>query len=106
MSKKNHYYTIVQHSGCGFAGKPQFERGLEQVLVTLKKDIDKIIRVRGILFKDYMEADDYCMAEMYPESCKGLTPEAPGSFSNLKVQGLKVYIPKVRPKNEIVFDTA
>lgn len=87
-------YAIVQHSAFGYKGDRTFEQGLEQRVVTTKKEADAIEKAGGILFDTYGEADDFCDMVMYPEDDAGLTPSAKGTFADLKVDGLAVYIPR------------
>jgi len=85
-------YTIVQHSGYGYADKPGFREGLEERCVTTNNQMKKIIKAGGILFKDYKRASEYCMKEQYPPEA-GMYPRAPGNFSLKKVDGLRIYTP-------------
>lgn len=88
--------TIVRHSGYGYAGNPQFARGLETRAVATKALAGKIRKAGGLLFEGpdggYGAAESYAEAEMY-RTTSGLIPAAPGTFAELEVDGLAVYIP-------------
>ncbi len=87
-------YAIVQHSGFGYGGNPQFEQGLEVRSVTRKADQTKVEKLGGKLFDNYVQADEYADAEPYPAHYGGLIPKAPGRFADFEVDGLRVYLPK------------
>jgi hypothetical protein len=88
-------YAIVRHSGYEYAGNRQFLQGLEMRSVR-PAQAEKVLAVGGVVFDSYLEADDFCEAEMYPPTVKGIIPDAPGVFSRVKIDGLSVYIPKVK----------
>ncbi|MFG3710969.1 hypothetical protein [Micromonospora sp. NPDC047730] len=85
-------YTVVQHSGFGYSGKCEFQRGLEPVAVG-KGSEDRVRRAGGVLFDGYAQADQFARVEMYPKGHVGLLPAAPGEFARSEVQGLRVYVP-------------
>ena len=95
---KESKWTVVQHSGSGYGGKPAFARGLEVRAVGSPRLLNAVVKGGGLLFGDYKEAYRYCYDEMYGEGAEGLVPRAPGRFHpTLKVDGLALYIPKARP---------
>lgn len=89
-------YAIVQHSGWGYASDYQFIRGLETRAVETKAQVAKVEAAGGLVFDDYNEAEDFCDLEMYPGTYMGLIPQAPGSFSSKKIDGLAIYVPRKR----------
>ena len=94
---KNILWTIVQHSGFGYAGKPGFKKGLEIRAINTEAQSDKVFKANGVLFDNYLAADDYCEEEGYPTGVTGMYPRAPGSFSTKKIDGLYIYIPLNQP---------
>lgn len=48
----------------------------------------------GITFDSYADADDFCLDAMYAPDVKGLIPAAQGTFSDEKIDGLRIYIPQ------------
>lgn len=94
-------HAIVQHSGYGYAKKFDFKKGLESSQVETQSEVDRVASAKGILFGDYLAAEEYCMKEMYPEGVGpygtgdsiGLIPQAPGSFSEVTMDGLAIYVP-------------
>lgn len=88
-----HGWTVVQHSGFGYAGNPQFEAGLESRQIESERQRQKIEKIGGLIFSDYGKAEDFCMDAMYPDTSGGITPNARGTFSKEKVDGLAIYIP-------------
>lgn len=86
-------FVIVQHSGYGYAGKEEFELGLESRSITTKAELTRVIRADGIVFNDYSAAERYCEEQMYPEGYLGMTPKAQGTFSESVIDGLRIYQP-------------
>lgn len=86
-------YTIVQHSGFGYAGKPQFAKGVEAIKLTGSRERRAVEAAGGLLFETYEAAEDYVQKISYPEGYTGIIPLAPGQFSAVKIQGLAVYVP-------------
>lgn len=86
-------YTVVQHSGFGYNDDPQFEKGLEPRKIPNKKSHDAIVKAGGLVLPGYGEADDFCDTAAYPKGTEGLIPNAQGTFADLQVDGLKVYVP-------------
>lgn len=87
-------YTVVQHTGYGYKGDPQFERGLQAVRVSSKEAQRNVEKVGGQLFHSLKEAEQWAMAEMYPGGA-GLIPLAPGTFADVGINGLAIYCPVV-----------
>lgn len=85
-------YTIVQHSAWVGKRDPDFQYALETRAVTKKREEDTIRGLGGVVFDDYTEADNWCMDEQY-KGVDGLIAKAPGSFSNVTIDGLPLYIP-------------
>ena len=95
MTRTEPKYTVVQHSGFGYSAKDGFEHDLEPRRVTTQREQDAVTRVGGVLFGDWKDADDYCEAESYPGDgvALALHGRAPGTFADLEVDGLRVYVP-------------
>lgn len=92
MPEKKTKYAIVQHSGWGYKKDPQFIRGLE-VRAVSGKEIHAVEKAGGLLFDSYMAAQDFEDTAPYPPGYTKLIPNAQGTFSNLTIDGLAVYIP-------------
>jgi hypothetical protein len=89
-------YAIVQHSAFGYKQDDRFKSGLELRGVT-EQQARPILRVGGVVFSSYKEANEYIMAEQYPATVAGMIPKAPGRFhQHIKLDDLAVYIPKQR----------
>lgn len=86
-------YTLVQHSGYGYAGKPEFQAAVE--LKEIKgKEIDKVKRAGGAVFDDYREGSEAETRENYPPGVVGLIPNVRGRFhKTVSIDRLKVYLP-------------
>ena len=91
MSTTGYGYAVVQHSGYGYRGHPEWQRGLETRRVPSRAVADKVTGLGGVI-KPYTEAEDWAQAEMYPPHT-GMIPAAPGSFSDYQVDGLALYLP-------------
>jgi len=93
-------WTLVQHSGFGYAEDPLFMHGLESRNVTTKAQVDRIRQQGGYLFKDYVTAER--MAEALTnnedEDADWMIPSAKGEFSSHKIDGLAIYIATVDDK--------
>ena len=86
-------YTLVQHSGFGYARNPQFKRAVEERYLS-DKQAEKVKELGGLLFENYGLAHDAAEAENYPPSVQGLIPCVAGSFHKLEIDGLRLYLPK------------
>jgi hypothetical protein len=87
-------YTLVQHSGYGYKGNPQFQQAVEERDVTRRSEIARVEHEGGLLFDNYVEAHDAAFEVNYPPEVRGLIPEARGKFSKTLIDGLKLYIPE------------
>lgn len=85
-------WTVVQHSGYGYAGKEGFARAVETRSVRTLTEKRLVESAGGLLFGTYVEASNFADNANYPEDA-GLYPRVRGSFSEKKVDGLRVYIP-------------
>lgn len=86
-------YTLVQHSGYGYGGHPQFQRGLESRRLHSKAQRDKVVKVGGVAYPGYMEAEDAAERFMFPEGYDGIVPLAGGRFSAARIDRLRIYVP-------------
>lgn len=93
MAKTPDKWTVVQHSGYGYAGKPGFAKGLEVRVVHTKAEQDKVEKAGGLLFDTYIAADKFGDEAMFPPEVGGMYPQAAGTFASLEVDGLRVYVP-------------
>lgn len=96
---KTYGRCVVQHSGFGYAGNPEFKRGLETRTVTTKSALDRVTKTGGIVFTSLIEAEDWIENEQYPQDYSGLIPAAPGAFSPRLIDGLAIYIPATEPSS-------
>lgn len=87
------HYTIVQHSAYGYKGDPAFSKGLETRSVNTDER-NRVVKAGGLLFPTYSSAENYADREMYVQVYGGIIPDAPGTFSHMKIDGLAIYIPK------------
>lgn len=90
---KDARYTAVQHSAYGYGGDPTFMSGLESRCLDTQAEVKRVAGAGGMLFPTYEEAEAYCEREMY-EGNNGLLPHAPGTFSDKKVDDLRIYVPR------------
>jgi hypothetical protein len=90
-------YTVVQHSGYGYAEDATFLEGLESRPLETDAQIARINRIGGAVFDSYGEAEDFCDWAMYiAHATPGIVPEALkiGEFDRLQVDGLAIFKPK------------
>lgn len=86
-------WTLVQHSGAGYARKPGFAHAVEERSVRTKAEQNKVLRNGGVLLDDYNEASELAFELNYPEGYLGLYPDFRGTFSKEKIDGLAIAIP-------------
>lgn len=89
-------YTVVQHSGYGYAGDVQFIGGLESSPIYTRRELQKVEKAGGLLLDNYCVAEDFCDWAMYTASdVIGLIPQARrvGHFSHIEVDKLRVFVP-------------
>lgn len=91
--KEKVMYTLVQHSGFGYAAKPAFRQAVEMRMLTRKDELGRVAKAGGLVFNSYGAASDAEEKENYPADVTGLYPCAKGRFSRLKIDGLAIYIP-------------
>ncbi len=82
-------YTLVQHSGYGYAGKEGFKQGLEIRSVHTKKDESIVRKAGGVLFDSYRLIDQ--LSDRLTESTS-LYPNYRGTFSDVKLDDLRIAI--------------
>lgn len=87
-------YTVVQHSGYGYAGNPQFQMALEERSLN-KRQEKTVIDAGGVVLPGYVEASDLAERWNYPKAKMGLIPDCSslGTFSRKKVDGLAIFVP-------------
>ncbi len=83
-------YTLVQHSGYAWGGDNTFARAVEVVGITRKSEKKLVESSGGIVFENWIEADDFSMDVMYPNNT-GIVPSADGGFGPM-LNGLKIYV--------------
>ena len=86
-------YTLVQHSGYGYAGDPGFKQGLESRSLTAA-DKRRVEKVGGFIFDDYMSAEDAAFKLMYPDPGFYMYPRFKGTFADAVIDGLRIAIPE------------
>jgi len=93
---KDFGWTLVQHSGYGYAGKPGFMQALEVRSLSSRAERNRVERVGGVVFEDYGEARDAEETLNYPHPFKtpaDIYPRFQGTFSEKMVDGLRIAIP-------------
>ena len=88
-------YTLVQHSLFALGGYPEFRHTVETHSVTPEQARD-VQKVGGVLFPSFKEALAATEIENYPSNDAGTAPRCQGTFSGMKLDGLRVYIPAKR----------
>jgi hypothetical protein len=88
-------WTVVQHSGYGYAEKEGFKQATEVRKITNKTELKLVEKVGGLVFDNYLMADEYTERANYPAANGGLHPRASGTFSDKTIDGLRIYLPVV-----------
>jgi len=88
-------WTIVQHSAFGYKGNLGFEKGLETRQVKTQAEQITVVKAGGLLFETYDKAEAYSEEEPYKGQTvvHALLPYAQGTFSEHKIDGLRIYLP-------------
>lgn len=86
-------YTVVQHSGYTYGGNPEFEQAVEPRMIPNVRDLRKVQAAGGVVLDGYVEAEDFCDAANYPPGTEGIVPQARGTFADVRVDSLRVYVP-------------
>lgn len=92
---KEDKWTLVQHSGFGYAEKPGWELAVETRLITTDVELKRVESVGGYVFDSYGEADDQEFKSNYPKGSGDalMYPCVQGTFSDKELDGLRIYIP-------------
>jgi hypothetical protein len=86
-------WTVVQHSGYGYKGNPQFKQAVETRQVQTKGEMSLVERSGGVVFDSYLLAEEFAERANYPADYNGIIPDARGTFSKLMIDSLRIYIP-------------
>lgn len=86
-------WTLVQHSGFGYANNPEFQQAVETRSLSNAREIKRVNDAGGMVFDSYSDASDREFEENYPPEVQGLVPKCRGLFSEKKIDELRVYIP-------------
>jgi hypothetical protein len=89
---KDFKHTLVQHSGFGYGSKVAFYKGVETRTLETGMDVLRVAVAGGLIYNSYAEAEDAAEAENYPEEHTGIIPCVEGTFADLEIDGLRVYI--------------
>lgn len=96
MKAKSFGWTLVQHSGYGYAEKPGFMQALEIRSLANRAERNLVERVGGVVFEDYGSARDAEEALNYPHEFKtpaDIYPRFEGTFSPKMIDGLRIALP-------------
>jgi hypothetical protein len=86
-------WTLVQHSGFGYGGNPEFRKAVETRSLSKAAEVKKVKAAGGVVLDSYGSASDREFDENYPEEVQGLVPHCRGTFAKTEIDGLKIYIP-------------
>lgn len=88
-------YTVVQHSGFGYAGNPQFQQAVEERALTTPSQIKRVEAVGGVVVEGYVAASELAEKWNYPPKVRGIVPDCStlGTFSKKKIDGLAIFVP-------------
>lgn len=95
-ARKDFGWTLVQHSGYGYAEKPGFQQAVETRNLATRAEANLVNRVGGVIYADYNEAEDAAMELNYPHDFNGpadIYPQFQGTFSEKRIDGLRIAVP-------------
>ena len=90
MSTEDGQYVLVQHSGWGYGGQPEFARAVEsRYLPDEERGAAEALGVT--IFQGYAEGSAAEEEENWPEGYEGIIPRVRGWFTSEKMNGLAYY---------------
>lgn len=93
MTTVQNKWTVVQHSGYGYKGNPQFKQAVESRQVMNLTELHRVERSGGVLFDGYLEAEEFAEKANYPDDNRGIIPRVKGTFSKNTIDDLQIYVP-------------
>ena len=93
MTAVSNKWTVVQHSGYGYAQKPGFKQAVETRALSTVGEVRRVERSGGVVFDSYLLAEEFAEKANFPADYKGLYPKARGTFSSQMIDGLRIYQP-------------
>src|SRR5215831_1068927 len=91
MTAVSNKWTVVQHSG--YANKPGFRQAVETRQLSTVGEVRLVERAGGVVFNDYLTAENFAERANFPPGHESIYPRAKGTFSQLKIDGLRIYKP-------------
>ena len=85
FSKDKFLWTLVQHSGFGYAGRKEMQDFVEPRLIMSQKELDKVNKAKGFVTTNLEELEE-------AEIKFGF--DVKGDFARSKIDGLKILIKK------------
>ncbi len=85
-------YTMVQHSAAAYRDDETFRNAVEMKEISLT-DGKLVLKVGGLLYGSYSEAQAKEDAINYPPGVDGIVPKVRGTFSVKTLDGQKIYLP-------------
>jgi len=85
-------YTAVRHEA-HYLGNHQFAKCVVHGAITTDKELERVQKAGGVVFDDFIEADDWFYKVNYHAEVEGLVARARGYFSKSVLEGQHIYIP-------------
>jgi hypothetical protein len=86
-------YTLVRHSGYSAGANPKYEQAVEAREVD-ERVANTVRAAGGLLFESREAAVAAADAANHPAGSIDVAAEAPGHFSNVRIEGAEIYIPR------------
>jgi hypothetical protein len=86
-------YTLVRHSAYAVGANADFEDAVEPCELTERQDYH-VRAAGGLLFASHEAAQAAADACNYPPGTVPGRPNAPGYFSNFRIGGAELYVPR------------
>jgi hypothetical protein len=93
MTATPNKWTVVQHSGYGYKGNPQFQQAVETRQLHTIGELRRVEQSGGVVFDSYLLAEEFAERANYPADYKGIIPDARGTFSSQTIDQLRIYKP-------------
>ncbi len=89
-------YTLVRHSAYAVGGDSDFEDAVEPRELTARQEY-QVRAVGGVLLPSLEAARAAAGAANFPPGSALTRPSATGYFSNLRIGGAEIYVPRATP---------
>jgi hypothetical protein len=92
-------YTLVRHGAYAIGGDADFEDAVEACELGPQQEY-RVRAAHGLLFPTLAAAQAAAQAANFPAGASRSRASAAGYFSNLRIGGAEIYVPRTTPGSE------